>query len=41
VLYLKARGTKSFGSFKITGWEQEFMNIDRLVPAGTIDRSAA
>jgi nucleoside-diphosphate-sugar epimerase len=41
VLYLKARGTKSFGSFKITGWEQELMNIDRLVPPGAIDRSAA
>jgi nucleoside-diphosphate-sugar epimerase len=41
VLYLKARGTKSFGSFKITGWEQELMNIDRLVSSGTVDRSAA
>jgi len=41
VLYLKARGTKSFGSFKITGWEQELMNIDRLVSPDTVDRSAA
>jgi len=41
VLYLKARGTKSFGSFKITGWEQELMNIDRLVPPGAVDRPAA
>jgi nucleoside-diphosphate-sugar epimerase len=31
LLCLKARGTKSFGSFKITGWEQELMNIDRIV----------
>jgi hypothetical protein len=41
VLYLKERGTESFGSFKITGWEQEFMNIDRLVSANSVDRSAA
>ena len=30
VLYLKERGAKSFGSFKITGWETEFMNIDHI-----------
>jgi len=41
VLYLKERGTKSFDNFKITGWEQELMNIDRIVPASTVDRSAA
>jgi nucleoside-diphosphate-sugar epimerase len=41
VLYLKERGTKSFGSFKITGWENELMNIDRIVSAKTVDRSAA
>lgn len=41
VLYLKERGTKSFGSFKITGWEHELMNINRIVSAGTVDRSAA
>jgi nucleoside-diphosphate-sugar epimerase len=41
VLYLKERGAESFGSFKITGWEQEFMNIDRLVSANSVDRSAA
>jgi nucleoside-diphosphate-sugar epimerase len=41
VLYLKAHGTKSFGSFKISGWEQELMNIDRLVSASAVDRSAA
>jgi nucleoside-diphosphate-sugar epimerase len=39
VLYLKERGAKSFGSFKITGWENELMNIDRI--ASTVDRSAA
>jgi nucleoside-diphosphate-sugar epimerase len=41
VLYLKERGAKSFGSFKITGWENELMNIDRVVSANAIDRSAA
>lgn len=41
VLYLKARGAKSFGSFKITGWEHELMNIDRIVSPGAVDRSAA
>jgi nucleoside-diphosphate-sugar epimerase len=39
VLYLKERGAKSFGSFKITGWEKELMNIDRI--ASTVNRSAA
>jgi len=33
VLYLKERGAKSFGSFKITGWETEFMNIDHIASA--------
>ncbi len=41
VLYLKERGIKSFGSFKITGWENELMNIDRIVSANAVDRSAA
>ena len=41
VLYLKERGTKSFGSFKITGWENELMSIDRLVSANAVGRSAA
>jgi len=41
VLYLKARGTKIFGSFKLTGWEQELMNIERLVSPGAVDRPAA
>jgi nucleoside-diphosphate-sugar epimerase len=31
VLYLKERGAKSFGNFKITGWETELMNVDRIV----------
>jgi len=41
VLYLKERGAKSFGSFKITGWENELMNIDRITSANAVDRSAA
>lgn len=41
VLYLKARGTENFSVFKITGWEQEFMNIDRITSPGAIDRTAA
>jgi dTDP-D-glucose 4,6-dehydratase len=41
VLYLKGCGAKSFGSFRITGWEREFMNIDRIVSANAVDRSAA
>jgi nucleoside-diphosphate-sugar epimerase len=41
VLYLKERGTKSFGYFKIAGWENELMNIDRIVSSNTIDHSAA
>lgn len=38
-LYLKERGAKSFGSFKITGWENELMNIDRI--ASAVHRPAA
>ena len=41
VLYLKERGAKSFGSFKITGWENELMSIDRIVSTHAVDRSAA
>jgi nucleoside-diphosphate-sugar epimerase len=41
VLYLKERGAKSFASFKFTGWETELMNIDRIVSANAVDRSAA
>jgi nucleoside-diphosphate-sugar epimerase len=32
VLYLKECGTRSFGSFKISGWEAEYMNIDHIAP---------
>jgi nucleoside-diphosphate-sugar epimerase len=39
VLYLKERGVQSFGNFKITGWEDELMNIDRI--ASQVNRSAA
>jgi nucleoside-diphosphate-sugar epimerase len=41
VLYLKTHGTQSLKSFKITGWEGEFMNVDQLSPANTVDRPAA
>lgn len=34
VLFLKERGTESFASFKITGWETELMNIEQF-PSGT------
>jgi len=32
VLYLQEHGTAGFSSFKITGWENEFMSLDRIVP---------
>lgn len=41
VLYLKACGAKSFGTFKITGWEHELMSIDQIVSASAVHRSAA
>ena len=41
VLYLQARGTKNFGSFKITGWENELMNIDQIAPASSASQPAA
>jgi nucleoside-diphosphate-sugar epimerase len=34
VLYLKERGTKTFGKFKITGWENDLMSIDQIAPVG-------
>jgi nucleoside-diphosphate-sugar epimerase len=34
VLFLETRGTESFASFNITGWETELMNIEQL-PSGT------
>jgi nucleoside-diphosphate-sugar epimerase len=41
VLYLKEYGTAGLRTFKITGWENEFMNIDRIASLGTANRSAA
>jgi nucleoside-diphosphate-sugar epimerase len=41
VLYLKERGAKSFGDFKITGWENELMNVDRIGAGNAPSRSAA
>jgi nucleoside-diphosphate-sugar epimerase len=41
VLYLKARGIKSFGIFKITGWEQELMNIDHVASTSSFDQPVA
>ena len=41
VLYLKECGVKSFGGFKITGWEKELMNIDRVSANSATGRSAA
>jgi nucleoside-diphosphate-sugar epimerase len=41
LLYLKEHGTNCFANFKITGWENDMMSIDRLVPGMTINHSAA
>jgi nucleoside-diphosphate-sugar epimerase len=42
VLYLKECGAKSFGGFKITGWENEYMNIDHIAAGnGMKQRTAA
>jgi nucleoside-diphosphate-sugar epimerase len=41
VLYLKERGVKSFGDFKITGWESELMNVDQIGANTAPGRSAA
>ena len=41
VLYLKERGAKSFGDFKITGWENELMNVSRIGAGNAPSRSAA
>ncbi|NGX98524.1 MAG: NAD-dependent epimerase/dehydratase family protein [Candidatus Afipia apatlaquensis] len=41
VLYLKECGSQSFGSFKITGWETEYMNIDRIAPSHGVRQTAA
>jgi nucleoside-diphosphate-sugar epimerase len=39
VLYLKARGTQSFGIFKITGWEDALMNTSQI--GKTVGKSVA
>ena len=41
VLYLRQRGAKSFGRFKITGWESELMNLDRITSTSTVNQAAA
>jgi len=41
VLHLKEHGTAGFSSFKITGWENDLMNLDRIVSANAANRSAA
>jgi nucleoside-diphosphate-sugar epimerase len=41
VLYLKARGTKNFGSRKISGWENELMNINQVATAKSVSQTAA
>lgn len=41
VLYLKECGSQSFGSFKITGWETEYMSIDHLAPSHGPRQAAA
>ncbi len=33
VLYLKEHGTESFADFNITGWETEFMHLNRIASA--------
>jgi nucleoside-diphosphate-sugar epimerase len=41
VLYLKEQGTKSFGNFRITGWENELMNGDGIAGGNAPSRPAA
>jgi nucleoside-diphosphate-sugar epimerase len=41
LLYLKECGTRSFGSYKLTGWETEYMNIDRIAPSHGVRRQKA
>lgn len=41
LLFLKERGTQSFGTFKITGWENELMNIDRIASTTRVSQSVA
>ena len=40
-LYLKENGSKSFSHFKITGWENEFMSIDRITCTSATNRLVA
>jgi nucleoside-diphosphate-sugar epimerase len=39
-LYLKEQGAGSFGLFKITGWENDLMNVDRLASDKTPQQPA-
>ncbi len=39
VLYLIECGTESFSSFNITGWENEFMNIDHIPSNNAVSKS--
>jgi nucleoside-diphosphate-sugar epimerase len=41
VLSLKERGTESYRSCNITGWESNFMNVDRLRTEGLVASSTA
>jgi hypothetical protein len=41
VLFLKEYGTTGFSSFKITGWENEFMNLTRIASLRAASQSAA
>lgn len=40
-LYLKEGGSESFSHFKITGWENEFMSIDRITSTSATNRLVA
>ncbi|MEW6642055.1 MAG: NAD(P)-dependent oxidoreductase [Pseudomonadota bacterium] len=40
VLYLQECGTTSFGQFKITGWETEYMNINRVASSHGVRQTA-
>ena len=41
VLFMKECGTKSFETFKITGWEDDLMNIDHIHSSRPVLHSAA
>jgi len=41
VLHLQEHGTAGFSSFKITGWENDLMNLNRIISATSANRSAA